>query len=47
MAKNADVGNFWHIFAIFRPLTGSKLRFGGSYVKIGQELASEMHFLSR
>ena len=26
---------------------GSKLRFGGSYVKIGQELASEMHFLSR
>ena len=25
---------------------GSKLRFGGSYVKIGQELASEMHFLT-
>ena len=26
---------------------GSKLQFGGSYVKIGKELASEMHFLSR
>ena len=21
--KNADVGNFWHIFAIFKPLTGT------------------------
>ena len=24
MAKNADVGNFWHVFAIFRPLTGNE-----------------------
>ena len=24
MAKNADVSNFWHFFAIFRPLTGNK-----------------------
>ena len=24
MAKNANVGNFWHVFAIFKPLTGSK-----------------------
>ena len=48
-----------NVFAMFRLLTGnktspffscrggSKLQFGGSYVKIGQELASEMHFLSR
>ena len=61
MAKNANLSNFWHFFAIFRPLTsnktspnnffscrgGSKLRFGGSYVKIGQELASGMQILSR
>ena len=24
MAKNVDVGNFWHVFAIFRPLIGNK-----------------------
>ena len=24
MAKNANVSNFWHIFAIFNPFTGSK-----------------------
>ena len=24
MAKNANVGNFWHVFAIFRPITGNK-----------------------
>ena len=24
MAKNADIGNFWHVFAVFRPLTGNK-----------------------
>ena len=24
MAKNADISNFWHILAIFKPLTGSK-----------------------
>ena len=24
MAKNADVGNFWHVFAILKPLTGIK-----------------------
>ena len=24
MAKNANIGNFWHAFAIFKPLTGSK-----------------------
>ena len=61
MAKNADIGNFWHIFchfeAPYRFLNiiktffscrgGSKLQFGGSYVKISQELASEMHFSSR
>ena len=45
MAKNADIGNFWQFFAIFKPFTGimklffscrgvSKLRFGWSYVKI-------------
>ena len=46
MAKNADVS-----IAYKGPFIscrgGSKLQFGGSYVKIGQELASEMHFLSR
>ena len=24
MAKNTNVSNFWHIFAVFRPLTGNK-----------------------
>ena len=24
MAKNANVGNFWHFFAIFRPSTGNR-----------------------
>ena len=23
MAKNTNVGNFWHVFAIFKPLTGN------------------------
>ena len=36
-----------HHQTIFSCRGGSKLRFGGSYVKIGEELASEMHFLSR
>ena len=42
MAKNADITKLF-----FPCRGGSKLRFGGSYVKIGQELASEMHFISR
>ena len=24
MAKNANIGNFWHVFAAFRPRTGNK-----------------------
>ena len=24
MAKNDNIGNFWHFFAIFKPLTGIK-----------------------
>ena len=24
MTKNANIGNFWHVFAIFRPFTGNK-----------------------
>ena len=36
-----------HHQTIFFCRGGSKLQFGGSYVKIGQELASEMHFISR
>ena len=61
MAKNNNIGTFWHIFChflgplqaikyhqtIFCCREGCELLFGGSYVKIGQELASEMHFLSR
>ena len=22
--KNTDIGNFWHIFAIFKPFTGTE-----------------------
>ena len=24
MAKNTDISNFWHFFAIVKPLTGNK-----------------------
>ena len=24
MAKNANIGNFWHVFAILRPFIGNK-----------------------
>ena len=57
MAKNTDVSNFWHIFRPFTGyktspnyffLVEELLSFNlVGYVKIGQELASEMDFFIR
>ena len=38
MAKNTDRGNFWHFFAIFKPITTNKTL--GNYFLVIEEVLS-------